>query len=130
MKMLIGYNGSESAKAALELVAEHAKIFKADVVIVSSVEGGTITREVEIRNSKENLDFAKNFIAAAGLSAETYLLFRGYKPGEDIVKFAKENNIKLIFIGIVKRSKVDKMIFGSNAQYIILNAHCPVVTVK
>ncbi|MBW2513019.1 MAG: universal stress protein, partial [Deltaproteobacteria bacterium] len=29
-----------------------------------------------------------------------------------------------------RRSKVEKIVFGSTAQYIILKALCPVVTVK
>ncbi len=63
-------------------------------------------------------------------SCSTHLLVRGFTPGEDIVKFAKENNIDEILIGIKRRSKVGKLLFGSNAQFIILKAHCPVVTVK
>ena len=35
-----------------------------------------------------------------------------------------------IIIGVRRRSKVGKLLFGSNAQYIILMAQCPVVAVK
>ncbi len=35
-----------------------------------------------------------------------------------------------IIIGIEKKSKVGKLFFGSNAQYIILESPCPVVSVK
>jgi nucleotide-binding universal stress UspA family protein len=38
--------------------------------------------------------------------------------------------IDLIFLGIVKKSKVGKLLFGSTAQYVILHAPCPVVTVQ
>lgn len=41
----------------------------------------------------------------------------------------KDENMKII-VGIEKKSKVGKFIFGSNAQYVILEARCPVMTVK
>ena len=44
--------------------------------------------------------------------------------------FLLENEIDEIVIGIKKRSKVGKLIFGSTAQYVILEAPCPVLTVK
>ncbi len=43
---------------------------------------------------------------------------------------SKANEIDLIFIGVKKRSKVGKLVFGSTAQYVILEAPCPVVSVK
>jgi len=51
-------------------------------------------------------------------------------PGEDLVAIAKKNDVEEIIIGVKRRSKVGKMLFGSNAQYVILNAHCAVVAVK
>ena len=52
------------------------------------------------------------------------------EPGEDLVTFARENNVDEIIIGVRHRSKVGKLVFGSTAQYVILEAHCPVLTVK
>ena len=55
---------------------------------------------------------------------------RGLEPGEDLVQFAEENKIDQIIVGIRRRSKVQKLVFGSNAQYVILEAPCPVLSVK
>jgi len=46
------------------------------------------------------------------------------------VKHAKEQKADQIIIGIKRRSKVGKLVFGSNAAYIVLHAHCPVVTTR
>ncbi|MFN2355292.1 MAG: universal stress protein [Desulfopila sp.] len=51
-------------------------------------------------------------------------------PGEDMVQYAKENNVDQIFVGIEKKSRTQKMILRSNAQYVILKAPCPVVSVN
>lgn len=47
-----------------------------------------------------------------------------------LVGFADHNDIKEIVIGVRRRSKVGKLLFGSTAQYVILIASCPVVSVK
>ena len=47
-----------------------------------------------------------------------------------VVQFAKDTGIDEIVIGIKRRSKVGKLLFGSTAQYTILNANCPVLTIK
>ena len=68
--------------------------------------------------------------AKAGLANETHLLNRQLSPGEDIVLLAEELAVDYICVGVRKKSKVGKVLFGSAAQYIILNAPCPVVTTK
>jgi nucleotide-binding universal stress UspA family protein len=130
MKLLVGYDGSNSAKAALELACVHAKAFDASIEVVASLEGGSVTEAVEIQHAKEDLEFAEKHIQEQGIAANTHLFVRDMTPGEDIVKFAKENAVDTIFIGVRRRSKVGKLLFGSNAQYIIIKAPCPVMTVK
>jgi nucleotide-binding universal stress UspA family protein len=131
MKFVLGYDGSNSAKEALEVIAKYATPLNASVEVICSREGGTSsTEDDEIQKAREHLAFAANSLGEKGLSVKTRLLVRGVTPGEDIVNFAKDTKVDAIFIGIKKRSKVGKLVFGSNAQYVILNAPCPVMTIK
>jgi nucleotide-binding universal stress UspA family protein len=65
-----------------------------------------------------------------GLECEIHQIVHGRSPGEDIVWFARDNAIDLIYVGVQKKSKAQKILLGSNAQYVILKAPCPVTTVK
>ena len=130
MKILVGYDGSNSAKDALALAKKHAAAFNAQVIIVSSLTGGSVTHAVEVEHATEDLELAKKMFDDEEIQCDTKLLVRGMTPGEDIVNYAKEKAIDEIIIGIKRRSKVGKLLFGSNAQYVIIKAPCPVVTVK
>jgi nucleotide-binding universal stress UspA family protein len=130
MKILVGYDGSNSGKEALALAKKHAAAFGAQVIIVASLTGGSVTHAVEVEHATEDLEFAKSMFDEGNIACETKLLVRGMTPGEDLIAFAKEQAVDEIVIGIKRRSKVGKLLFGSNAQYIIIKAPCPVVTVK
>ncbi len=128
MKILVGYDGSGPSKEALNLARKHAEAFGASVYVVTSLESDTGTDQ--IRHSREELEYTKEFLLESGIEVETHLLIRGLSPGEDIVNFALEHEVDEIVVGLKKVSAVEKMLFGSNARYIILHAHCPVVSVK
>ncbi len=130
MKFLVGYDGSNCAKDALELSGKYAKAFGADIIVVTSLEGGSETDAVQVKQAEEDLAEAETLMKDKGVDIETHLMVRGLKPGEDVVKYAEENNIDTIFVGVRRRSKVGKLLSGSNAQYIILKAPCPVMTIK
>lgn len=130
MKILVGYDGSNSAKDALALAKKHADAFGAEVTVLASLTGGSATHSVEVEHATEDLEWAKSSIEEDNIPCKTKLLIRGMTPGEDLVDYAGENGIDEIVIGIKRRSKVGKLLFGSNAQYVILKAPCPVVTVK
>jgi len=130
MRILVGYNGSEVAKAALAQAKSYAKTFDALVHVVTSLEGGSGETIEEISAAAENLKFAQDFLERDGIRCRTEQLVRGLTPGEDLVKFSKENEIDHLFVGIEKKSKTRKMLLGSTAQYVILQAPCPVTSVK
>jgi nucleotide-binding universal stress UspA family protein len=130
MKFLVGYNGSVEAKAALSLARDFAKIFNAKIFVMTSMEGGAGEKIEDISRAEENLREAKEFLDEQGIECETHQMARGFTPGEDLVKFAEENQIDQIYVGIEKKSKTSKLLLGSTAQYVILKATCPVITAK
>ena len=130
MNILVGYDGSNAAMDAMKLAKKHAKAFDAKVYVVTSLRGGSDSSDDKISTGEQYLDFARDFFENKGISVETHLLVRGMEPGEDIVQFARENNTDEIIIGVRKRSNMGKILFGSTARYVILEASCPVVTIK
>ena len=130
MKIMVCYDGSGASRSALRVAIKHAKAFEAKVYLVASMEKGTEDEQKVIQQLEIELKNAKEKLGNEGIECETHLLVRGMTPDEDLVSYSKEQGIDEIAIGIRKRSKVGKLIFGSTAQYLILNAHCPVITVK
>lgn len=130
MKLLVGYDELNVDKRALELSQKYANAFNADVFIMTSLEQRPTLQKDDIEAAEDKLEKLKMPFKKDNINCETLASVNYLTPGEDLVQFARDNDIDLVFIGIKKKSKVGKMVFGSNAQYVILNAPCPVVTVQ
>ena len=131
MKILVAYvGGSEIAGKVLDVAKQHAKAFNAAVFVASSMERVSDKEQTNLEKVEKQLAYVKDTMDAEGIPCETHILVRGLTPGEDIVEFAADRKVDEIIIGIEKKSKVGKLLFGSNAQYIILESSCPVVSVK
>ncbi len=130
MKILVGFDGSKVSEAALELAAEHAQVFGAQIFLVQSMVGGPDVPKRDFKNNQRELEYHKNEFMKKNIDCETLLSVRGLEPGEDLTRLAEEHQVDSIIMGVRRRSKVGKLVFGSTAQYVILNAPCPVVTVK
>ncbi len=130
MRILVGYDGSNVSQEALTLALQHAKAFKAEVFVVTSMVGGPEVPRKTFEKAEEKLHAARSIFTASEIPCVTKLLVRGMHPGEDLVQFINENQIDEAIIGVKRRSRVGKLLFGSTAQTVILTAKCPVVTVK
>jgi nucleotide-binding universal stress UspA family protein len=130
MEIMVGYDDSRVAKDALKLAMQHAQAFDARVHIVTSMVSRIDIPKKEFDRVEKKLEYAESLFKGKKISCKTHLLVRGLQAGEDLVQFAEDTDINEIVIGIRRRSKVGKLVFGSTAQYVILNATCPVLTVK
>jgi nucleotide-binding universal stress UspA family protein len=130
MKLLVGYKGTNVGKDLLDLAAKYHKAFGGEVALATSMIGGEKSTQEKIIEAEANLVEASAYLNAQGVRHNTHLLIRGKSPGEDLVDYATENSCDAIMIGVKSRSKVGKILFGSTAQYVILKALCPVISVK
>lgn len=129
MKILIAYDKNVSISRVLDEALLRAKKLGAHVYLATTCEPDT--KLLTIRKLETELEeLRQEVFENNGVECETHVLIRGLDPGEDIVWYAREKQVDEIIIGIKKKSKVGKLVFGSTAQYIILEAHCPVLSVK
>lgn len=112
MIILVGYNAAANRnKEGLRLALKQAQAFNAEVVILASLMIGDKGHAFDLHA----MDDAKKSFEAAGIACTTEILVRGRQPREDIVQYAKENQIDLIIIGVRIRSRVGKLLLGSTA---------------
>jgi nucleotide-binding universal stress UspA family protein len=130
MKMMVGYNGSPASKRALDMACQEAKKADAVLYVVTSMMGGSSENIEDVQHVQDLLDDAKKMLAQLQVKNEMVQLVRGLSPGEDLVKYAEDNHIGHIFLGIEKKSRTRKILLGSTAQYVILKGPCPVTTIK
>ncbi len=130
MKILVGYDYSTVTQDVLALAKQQAQAFKAEVHLLRSLAQDQKLQRDTVQKAEQNLDQVKREFATLGLDCNSHVVISALSAGEDIVQFAEQNSIDLIVIGVRRRSKVGKLLFGSNAQLIILTAPCPVLTVK
>lgn len=130
MRIVVGYDGSDAAKEALNVAKKHARAFDGMIYVITSLVGGTEESAEEIIKARSELKNVVKAIQNEGIACEEHLLIRGMQPGADLVRFAEDHQADEIIIGIVKKSKVEKFLLGSNAQYVILHSPCMVVAVK
>ena len=130
MKIMVGYDQSNVAKEALKLAKKHAKAFEAKVYVVRSLAQSREMKREDIQKAEQELETIRRSFRDEGIECKAEAIVSPITPGEDLVQFTKEREIDEIIVGVKRRSKVGKLIFGSNAQYIILMSECPVVSVK
>ena len=128
--IVVGYVPKAEGRAALRRAAEEARLRNATLVVVNSHRGGREFDRDDAIDSEEQLEDVRRQLRDAGVEHEVRQLVRGMDPADDLVNVANEVSAEFIVIGLRRRSPVGKLILGSNAQRILLDASCPVLAVK
>ncbi|MGH8868443.1 MAG: universal stress protein [Actinomycetes bacterium] len=128
--IVVGYVPQPEGRAALRTAADEAKLRGARVVVINSNKGGRSLESDDALLYEKELDDVRRRLADAGIDHEVRQLVRGKEPAEDLIAVAEETGADLIVIGLRRRSPVGKLVLGSNAQRVLLDAQCPVLAVK
>ena len=128
--IVVGYVPKPEGEAALARAIEEAKLRQGRLVVVNSHRGGLEFDADTADRSERDLERLREQLAESGVEHEVRQLVRGFDPAEDVVGVAESSEAELIVIGLRRRSPVGKLILGSNAQRILLDAPCPVLAVK
>lgn len=130
MAIVVGYVASKEGRAALKRASEECLLRKTKLVVINSQRGGRGFDAEEARAFDAELERIQGELDEAGIDHEVRQLVRGNEPAEDLIAAAEESDADFIVIGLRRRTPVGKLILGSNAQRILLEAACPVLAVK
>lgn len=123
--IVVGYVDKPEGRAALQRAATEAKLRRARLVVVNAQSSTDTTPAAD-----EALAAVRAELDAEGLATDVREPGAGGDPAEDLIATAEEVEADFIVIGLRKRSPVGKLILGSNAQRVLLDASCPVLAVK
>ncbi len=128
MKILVGYIPTPEGIAALDYAMAEAKHNDAGLTVLNTGKNGDYA-DPQFASSAD-MDALEAQLSELGVSHEILQPTDGKPAAEAMVETAAEIHADLIVIGIRRRNPVGKLIAGSTAQAILLNADCPVVGVK
>ncbi len=130
MPVVVGYIATAEGRAALRHAARECALRNTKLIVINSNRGGRDLDGEEVARYEADLEEVRAELDGLGIRHEVRQLVRGLEPAEDLIGVAEESQADLIVIGLRRRSPVGKLILGSNAQRILLDAPCAVLAVK
>ena len=128
MKIVVGYIPSAEGLAALEYAIEQTALASSRLIVINTGHHGNYA-DPSFADPRD-LDALTAQLAAKGIDHEVRQPVEGRSAAEEILDAATSTGADLIVIGLRRRSPVGKLITGSTAQQVLLDAECPVVAVK
>ncbi len=128
MTIVVGYVPTPQGDAALTAAINEAKLREETLHVVNTSRG-----DAPVDNrlaSEEQLAAVRDRLDASGVTYEIEQKFQGDDPASQLVDLADRLQASLIVIGLRRRTPTGKLLTGSQAQRILLDANCPVLAVK
>jgi nucleotide-binding universal stress UspA family protein len=128
MAIVVGFVPRPEGHAALDRAIEEAKLRGARLVVLNVSRGDAL---VDSRfASSSDWEAVKAKLEASGVEHEVAQTVEASDPADQLLRVAEETNAELIVIGLRRRTPVGKLIMGSAAQTLLLDADAPVLAVK
>jgi nucleotide-binding universal stress UspA family protein len=116
-RIVVGYSSRPEGRAALQRAVTEARLRGAALIVLNNDDAAD-TAELDAE------------LGAAAVPYELRASAPSLDPAEDLIGTAEDTDAAFIVIGLRRRSPVGKLLLGSNAQRVLLDASCPVLAVK
>jgi nucleotide-binding universal stress UspA family protein len=127
MTVLVAYSNDTYGAAALDYGVEVAGAADERLVVVNATRGDAL---VDARYAGQaDSELVRARLAALPVHAELRQCL-GADVADEILAVTDEVQPRLLVVGVRRRTPLGKLIMGSVAQRLILEAPCPVVAVK
>jgi nucleotide-binding universal stress UspA family protein len=128
MTVLVGYVPTALGEATLRAGVQESRR-RSEPLLVVNMSRDDVLVDAH-RAATDDLDRVQRDVAELGVHVEIVRVEQGSDPADALVRVAEDRDASVIVIGLRHRSPVGKLIMGSSAQRILLDARCPVLAVK
>lgn len=128
MPILVGFVPTPEGRAALSRAIEESRLRGRRLIVLNASRGDAL---VDARYaSASDWEEVQRELAESGVEHEVAQAVEARDPADQLLRLAVQTNAELIVIGLRRRTPVGKLIMGSSAQTVLLEADCPVLAVK
>ena len=128
MPIVVGFVPTPEGHAALDRAIEEARLRGRRLVVLNTSRGEST---VDPRYaSTADWDAVQRRLRDSGVEFEATQSVDAHDASDQILRVARDTNAELIVIGLRRRTPVGKLIMGSAAQTVLLEAEAPVLAVK
>jgi nucleotide-binding universal stress UspA family protein len=135
-RVLLGYDGSDSAKHAFEFAVDLVRRYEAELHVLAVARPPDFAEDVEteaiIENStrhyREVLEPIKAQLAAEAIPGRCEVAV-GH-PAEQLVLYAERHGVEHIVVGHRGHTLFERWLIGSVARQVIAHAPCAVTVVR
>jgi len=126
--ILVGYTPTPQGTAALAAATERAVRRHARLVVLNTGHEGDFSGPAFA--SEQDIDAVVSELTRRGVDHTVIRPNDDRTAAESLLDHAEQLGVELVVIGLRRRSPMGKLITGSTAQAVLLNADCPVLAVK